>query len=35
MKTTEFLRESAEKYEYDDEAGMVKNNLHTNYLIIY
>ena len=29
MKTTEFLRESAEKYEYDDEAGMVKNNLHT------
>ena len=29
MKTTEFLRESAEKYEYDDEVGMVKNNLHT------
>jgi len=29
MKTTEFLQESAEKYEYDDEVGMVKNNLHT------
>ena len=29
MKTTEFIRESAEKYEYDDEVGMVKNNLHT------
>jgi hypothetical protein len=29
MKTTDFLQESAEKYEYDDEAGMVKNNLHT------
>lgn len=32
MKTTDFINkyaESAEKYEYDDEAGMVKNNLHT------
>jgi hypothetical protein len=29
MKTTEFIQESAEKYEYDDEVGMVKNNLHT------
>ena len=29
MKTTDFLKESAEKYEYDDEVGMVKNNLHT------
>jgi hypothetical protein len=29
MKTTEFIKESAEKYEYDDEVGMVKNNLHT------
>ena len=29
MKTTDFIKESAEKYEYDDEVGMVKNNLHT------
>jgi hypothetical protein len=32
MKTTDFINkyaESAEKYEYDDEVGMVKNNLHT------
>jgi hypothetical protein len=29
MKTTEFINESAEKYEYSDEVGMVKNNLHT------
>jgi hypothetical protein len=33
MKTTDFINktieESADKYEYDDEAGMVKNNLHT------
>jgi hypothetical protein len=29
MKTQDFIRESAEKYEYDDEVGMVKNNLHT------
>jgi len=32
MKTTDFINkyaESAEKYEYSDEVGMVKNNLHT------
>jgi hypothetical protein len=29
MKTQDFIKESAEKYEYSDEVGMVKNNLHT------
>lgn len=29
MKTTEFIKESVDQQEYNDEAGMVKNNLHT------
>ena len=29
MKTTEFLRESVDQQEYNDEAGMAKNSLHT------
>lgn len=29
MKTTEFLQESVDQAEYNDEAGMAKNSLHT------
>lgn len=29
MKTTEFIKESFSRAEYDDEAGMTKNSLHT------
>jgi hypothetical protein len=29
MKTTDFINSYTENAEYDDEAGMVKNNLHT------
>jgi uncharacterized protein YeaC (DUF1315 family) len=29
MKTTEFIKESIDRPEYNDEVGMVKNNLHT------
>jgi uncharacterized protein YeaC (DUF1315 family) len=29
MKTTEFIKESIDQPEYNDEVGMVKNNLHT------
>ena len=29
MKTTEFLKESVDQQEYNDEAGMSKNSLHT------
>jgi hypothetical protein len=29
MKTTEFLQESVDQQEYNDEAGMAKNSLHT------
>jgi hypothetical protein len=29
MKTTEFLKESVDQQEYNDEAGMAKNSLHT------
>lgn len=29
MKTTEFLQESIDQQEYNDEAGMAKNSLHT------
>jgi hypothetical protein len=29
MKTTEFIKESVDQQEYNDEAGMAKNSLHT------
>jgi hypothetical protein len=29
MKTTEFIKEEFDSAEYNDEAGMVKSNLHT------
>ena len=29
MKTTDFIKESIDQAEYNDEAGMTKNSLHT------